>query len=66
MTIDQRVLQSEIKPPSAVCPWCDQEVYIAHVHGIPKVIRPCAHSQPDIDTTAKPMRVTFVMRGEVL
>ncbi len=34
-----------VKPSSAVCPWCDQEAYVAYVSGTPTIIKGCLHAK---------------------
>ena len=54
-----------IKPPSAVCPYCDQEVHVAWVSGKPRITLACPHSTA-LDLAAKPIHVVFTwLKGEL-
>jgi len=51
-------IEVALKPSSAVCPWCDEEVLAAYVHGEPRIIQPCQHSK-GISTSTRPLKVVF-------
>lgn len=63
MQLDIHSIQVPVKPPSAICPWCDEEVHVAAVGGRPQLIRKCQHAER-LDTNTKPIQVVFSRIGK--